>query len=152
MKQIRWVGFLVIVLAVAGAIYMAMSTGEKSPIFAAGKVALNSELADKAQGIRTLYIVVYDADSQMPMPFGAMKERLNADAHNGEFFDFMITREKLQVMGGADVPAPKHMRLKVRLDKDGLAGMDQPGDLIGSVENVAFGSDRVNVTIDKMVQ
>ena len=32
------------------------------------------------------------------------------------------------------------MRIKARLDKDGSAGMDQPGDLTGEIKPVAVGS------------
>lgn len=131
--------------------------GEASPVYASGKIALDESLADKAKGIRILYLVVYDADSPMPMPYGAMKERLEEDAVSGEFFDFMITKEKLQVMMARDDPMamaahPKNIRVKVRLDKDGLAGMDQPGDLTGSTGPMAFGAENVTIKIDQYVQ
>ena len=76
---------------------------------------------------RVLYVVVYDMDSPMPMPYGAMKERLDSPATAGVFFPLTITKEKLMVMN-PNRPVPQRMRLKARLDKDGNAGMDQPGD------------------------
>lgn len=156
-------GKLGIMLALGGVLLLGLigvelfNTGEKSPLYASGKIVLDESLAEKAQGIRMLYLVVYDADSPMPMPYGAMKERLDADATAGAFRDFLITKEKLQVMMARDDPMamaahPKNIRVKVRLDKDGLAGMDQPGDLIGSVGPLPFGTDGVTIKIDQYVQ
>lgn len=150
-------------LALAGLALVALvalaivQMGEASPVYATGKIVLDDQLADKAQGIRTLYLVVYDADSPMPMPYGAMRERLDSDAAAGPFYHYTITKEKLQVMMARDdpmamAPHPKNIRVKVRLDKDGLAGMDQPGDLIGSVGPIAFGSEDVTINIDQYVQ
>ena len=65
-----------------------------------------------------LYVVVFDMDSPMPMPYGAMKERLDSPATAGVFFPLTITKEKLRVMN-PNRPVPQRMRLKARLDKDG---------------------------------
>jgi hypothetical protein len=105
------------------------------------------EPIDAAKGIRTLYVIVYDAKSPMPRPYGAMKVDLKADAsgtlYKGDLtFDPKATSTKnegnVQVMG-APTP-PTELRLKARLDKDGSAGGDQPGDIVGKAEKVAAGS------------
>lgn len=152
MKKTWLVGGLVILVIVIMAVFTALQTGEKSPAFATGRVVLDSALAEKAVGMRTLFIVIQDADSPMPMPYGAIKETLSADPQAGPVKDFLITKERIQVMGGGmDRPLPKNMRLKARLDLDGLAGMDQSGDLTGVVEGVPFGSENVEIVINQAV-
>ena len=62
---------LIFAAAVVGiGIYSAIDLGEKSPVYASGKIVLPSEHAKAALGIKTLYLVVYDLDSPMPMPYG----------------------------------------------------------------------------------
>ena len=65
-------------------------------------------------------------------------------------FPLAITKEKLQVMN-PNRPVPKRMRLKARLDKDGMGGMDQPGDMTGEVYDVSFGKDNVEIVINKKI-
>ncbi len=45
---------------------------------------------------------------------------------------------------------PPQFRLKARLDADGAGGMDQPGDLVGEVSQVASGSRDVVITINRV--
>ena len=144
MKKIVLFSVLGLFGVAAIAIFSASEHGEKSPFFARGNIELDPSLVNDADGISTLYVVVYDMDSPMPMPYGAMKERLDQSANGGVFFPLVITKEKLMVMN-PDRPTPKRMRLKARLDKDGNAGMDQPGDLTGEISGVNF--DESNVTI-----
>ena len=98
----------------------------------------DAKVGAKAAGIRTLYIIVYDADSPMPMPYGALKVDLKADA-KGSIYKGELTTANIQVMGQR--PAPKNVRLKARLDKDGSAGKDQAGDFVGTVDVVKAGGD-----------
>ncbi len=151
MKKIGIIGAIVVLLAVAIAMKTAFETGEKSPIYAAGEVVLDEALVDQAKGMRTLFFIVYDADSPRPMPFGAVKETISDDARSGSFFQFMITKEKLNLMQ-PDLPPPTNIRLKVRLDRDGQGGMDQAGDLTGGIDTVAFGSNGLQVKLDKSIQ
>jgi len=112
------------------------------------EVTVEGDSAKKAAaGIRTLYVIVYDSASPMPRPYGAMKVDLKADAsgtiYKGDLtIDPEATPKKNEgnviVMGAGALPT--NLRLKARLDKDGSAGMDQPGDVIGKVENVQAGS------------
>lgn len=130
----------------------AMQTGEKSPILAKGSVTISPELAAKATGIRTLFIVIHDMDSPMPMPFGAVKFTFDEDVKPGKFYDFVLTKERMQIMGGGmggGGGPPARMRLKARLDRDGMGGMDQPGDLSGEIQPVALG-DEVEIAIAKV--
>jgi len=138
---------MVVMLGVA--VGLAFQFGEKSPVYAAGSVRLNDDLAEAAVGMRTLYITVFDATSPSPMPYGAMRETLNEDP-NGEFFHFMLTPERLQVMNPSK-RLPRYIRIKARLDRDGQGGMDQSGDLTGEIDTVKVGNRDVAVVIDKKI-
>lgn len=151
MKNAPLIGGLIVALLVVIAVVMAGQMGEKSPILAAGKITLSDDLVPKAQGIETLFLILYDADSPMPMPYGAVKERLSADAVKpGWTYEFYITKEKIQTMR-PDAPAPQHLRIKARLDRDGTAGPDQPGDLAGEVAGVNLGTQDVMLAISRYV-
>lgn len=147
MRRITLIISVLILVIVAVAIFTAMKMGEQSPVYLAGRVRLSENLKEKAKGIRTLYLVIYDTESQMPMPFGAMKENLSSDAA-GSFHEFLMTKERIQLMNPRGQHVPKFFRVKARLDLDGAAGMDQPGDLTGSLAKVAFGSEELTIVID----
>lgn len=148
MKGLKWIGVIVVLVIIGIALYSAIDQGEKSPIFAAGTVELTPELQGDAVGIQTMFVTVFDEESPMPMPYGAMKENLGSDFNQTQ--TFLITKEKLMVMN-PDAPQPKKLRVKVRLDKDGIAGPDQPGDLVGIVEHVNFGERNTAVKISQKV-
>lgn len=112
------------------------------------EVTVDGKVLDAAKGIRTLYVIVYDAASPMPRPYGAMKVDLKADA-SGTLYKGDLTDGNLQVMG-APTP-PSELRLKARLDKDGSAGKDQPGDIVGNVEKIAAGS-AAKIVIDSVIK
>ena len=148
MKRITLIGILVVALVAIIAISVAFNTGEKSPIYVAGTVELPSEMRVEAEGIQTMFVTVFDEESPMPMPYGAMKERLPADLTQP--IEFSLTKEKMQIMN-PDSRMPRYMRVKVRFDKDGMGGADQPGDLVGIVEHVQFGTDNVRLKIQQKI-
>lgn len=148
MKRITLIGILIVGLVAVIAISVALNTGEKSPIYVAGTVELPSEFRADAEGISTMFVTVFDEESPMPMPYGAMKEHLPSDL--SQPIDFALTKEKMQVMN-PDARMPRYMRVKVRFDKDGLGGADQPGDLVGVVEHVQFGSSGVVLKIQQKI-
>lgn len=141
-------GALVLIVIVAIALSSALQMGEKSPIYAAGTVEIAPELLSDAQGIGTLFIILHDAESSMPMPFGAVKERLSKDFQGN--FAFTITKEQMMMMNPNAV-VPHAFRVKARLDKDGVAGADQPGDLVGSLDSIPTGSTDVVIRITRKV-
>lgn len=155
MRKITLVGVIVVLVAAVVGVFTALQFGEKSPIYASGSVRLPSELAADAAGIETMYVVVYNPDSPMPMPYGAMRLRLPEPvmASGTQFFDFFITKERLQVMNENDQmrPPPARLRLKVRLDRDGVAGPDRPGDLTGNLPLIELGSTGIEITIDQVI-
>lgn len=146
MKKIGIIAGILLLLVVGLALKIAFETGEKSPIYAAGDVELDAALVEKAKGMRTLFFIVYDADSPRPMPFGAVKETLNEDPKPGVFYHFMITKEKLTTMQPG-LPPPTNLRLKARLDLDGMGGMDQTGDITGGLDRVTFGEEHLQIKL-----
>jgi hypothetical protein len=116
------------------------NTADQKQKLASVEVTVDKAVEDKTAGIRTLYVIVYNNDSPMKMPYGAMKVDLKADA-KGSIYKGEITMANLQRMN-PNAPTPtKSIRLKARLDKDGSAGMDQPGDLTGNLDSVDVGGN-----------
>lgn len=116
--------------------------------FAQIEVKLDGKLAEKASvGIRTLYIILYNAQSAAPMPYGALKVDLDKDP-KGSVFKGTLDSSNVMMMSGG--PLPESLKIKARLDKDGSAGKDSPGDLVGLAEQVKLGSD-VSIVIDKAI-
>ncbi|WP_141732122.1 hypothetical protein [Oligoflexus tunisiensis] len=148
MKRITLIGILIVGLVAVIAVSVAFNTGEKSPIYVAGTVELPAEYQADAAGIQTMFVTIFDEESPMPMPYGAMKEHLPADL--SQPIEFALTKEKLQIMN-PDARAPRYMRVKVRFDKDGMGGADQPGDLVGQVEHVQFGTSGLRMKIQQKI-
>jgi hypothetical protein len=144
-------GIIVFLGAIGFGLFQAMQMGEKSPIIAEGTIELSPELDDYALNAETLFITIFDAQSESPMPYGAIKERITPGV-TGEFFKFLLTKEKMMMMGAAQGgEMPKNLRIKARLDNDGMGGQDQPGDIVGSVSNVPFGATGVKIVLDELV-
>ncbi len=112
------------------------------------EISIDDKLLAKNVGVRTLFVIVYDTESKMPMPFGAMKIDLKADA-KGSIYKGDLTTANIQRMN-PDAPLPKTIRIKARLDKDGSAGMDQAGDLVGIVEKINVG-EKTKITINTAI-
>lgn len=149
MKKFMWIAVGLVAVVIVFAFVTALDMGERSPIYAGGQIELSPDLARDAQGINTLFIIVNDPASPMPMPLGAVKERLDSDFTGS--FSFTLTKEKM-IMMNPDAPMPKVLRLKARLDKDGVAGVDQPGDLVGIIDSVNLGDSNVLIRIDRRIQ
>lgn len=131
------------------ALWSAFDQGEKSPIFAGGRVYLDKSLEADAQNLRTLFLVLHDPQSNRPMPFGAFKEVLTAapNAGDGGFYNFVLTRDNLQTMGDLGSNIPTSFNIKARLDQDGQGGPGQPGDLVGEITNFSTGSTNLDLRI-----
>jgi hypothetical protein len=146
----RWALPIIVVGILGLVILIAGKFADQPTIFASGDIELSSELMDKATGIETLFIVVFDADNPMPMPYGAMRDSISLSG-KAQVTDFILTPERLQIMRPGS-PVPKNFRLKVRLDRDGQGGQDQPGDLVGQIDRVAYGAEHIHVSINQLVQ
>jgi hypothetical protein len=136
-------------IVIAACIGAALFFGQTSPVIAEGKVVLKPEFDAQAQGMRTVYIIVRDPASPMPMPYGAMATTLTSDAA-GNVMNFKLTKENLRVMAEAS-NHPQKVTIKARLDMDGLGGSDQPGDIVGILENVDWGARNLTIALDQLV-
>jgi hypothetical protein len=136
-------------IVIAACIGAALFFGQTSPVIAEGKVVLKPEFDAQAQGMRTVYIIVRDPASPMPMPYGAMATTLTSDAA-GNVMNFKLTKENLRVMAEAS-SHPQKVTIKARLDMDGLGGSDQPGDIVGILENVDWGARNLTIALDQLV-
>jgi hypothetical protein len=148
MKKIGLAIFLSIAGIIALSIYSAGEMGDTSVAFARGKVTVSDDLLASAQGAKTLFIIVKDSSQPRP-PFGAIKVPLNGTV-NKNVYDFLLTYDNLTRM----IPTkewPAVYDIKVRLDFDGMGGMDQPGDLVGSVQKQARGANDLIINIDRKI-
>jgi hypothetical protein len=135
-----------LILATALTAPVALASAAKTFAEVEVKVA-SAELEKKGAGIRTLYLTIYDEASQAPMPYGAMKVELKADA-KGTVYKGVLDTANVMIMGHGS--EPKKLRIKAKLDKDGSAGPDAVGDLVGNATGVAIGS-KVTISIDKAI-
>ncbi|MBP9706110.1 MAG: hypothetical protein KBD78_00595 [Oligoflexales bacterium] len=151
-SKIKKYSIVIFLLGVVAIIYTATQFGEKSPIVISGQVKIDKQLQNEANGITTLFIIIFDAESSAPMPFGAYKDRISlSDAtEDGILKKFIITREKLQVMF-PDKAFPDVINVKARLDIDGIAGRDQDGDFVGFLNKVKLGSTDIEVVIAEKI-
>ncbi len=120
-----------------------VSIAAQSTPLASGKLILKSPSSDS----RTIFLIVQDPSSPAPMPCAAQKIEL-AKPLEGEI-SFALDSDKIQLMACSEVPAVFH--LKAKLDKDGSAGRDATGDVIGIAEKVKKGAKNVKVTLDKVI-
>ncbi len=148
MKKLGLVGVLVILVVIVVAIVSAGKMGETNHAYAKGKVVLTDDLKTAAKGVHTLFIIALGPDR--PMPLGALRTTLSKDA-SGDVYDFVMTKDNMMMMGMGGGEFPETFRLKARLDVDGGAGPDQPGDLVGEIASVQRGQDGLEIKIDRLI-
>lgn len=149
-KQQRLFILAAMTLVIAAAIGAAFMFGKTSDIIASGKVVIKPELVSQAQGMRTVYIIVRDPTSPMPMPLGALATTISSDP-KGTVLEFKLTKDNLRMMSAMDDQHPAKITIKARLDWDGLGGADTPGDIVGLVEQVDWGSQGLTVELDQLI-
>jgi hypothetical protein len=104
-------------------------------------------LIEPASKASTLYIIISGTDR--PMPFGAFRKSMTS-APGKDVYDFILTKDNIQAM--QDIGTwPNEIKLKARLDLDGAAGPDQPGDLVGELYPVTLGSKDLVLKIDRLI-
>ena len=150
------------------AIGYALLVGDETKIYVNGTVDVDPSLQEQSKAARTLYIILRDARGDdvpitvveadaivgnkprvLTMPWGAYRDQV--DFSRNSSYDFTITKDNLQLMGQQGEP-PASFHVKVRLDRDGRAGADQPGDIVGLVKNVPLGSRDVRIVLDRAVR
>ena len=149
MKKVTLIGSLIFVITFVIGVVVALQQGGKEDIYVHTQLTLSDDLTRRASSHRVLYLVIYDEDSKMPMPYGAARFVLPRSP-SGNFISLSLNHENLRVMGGPNKPKPKTMRIKARLDVDGQAGKDQPGDIVGEATQVAYGSTNIAIELNKI--
>ena len=138
-----------LILVIGACLGAAFFFGETSPVIAEGTIVLSPELNSQAQGMRTVYIIVRDPASPMPMPLGAMVTTISSDPQ-GQVMTFKLTKDNLRMMNPS-AEHPAKIVIKARLDLDGLGGADTPGDIVGKSDSVDWGSKNITVKLDQLV-
>lgn len=152
MKSLPRSAIVLIILAVIGLVVMSVGQfASKSTVFARGSLVLKDGLQTQAKGIRTVFIVIYDEESPAPMPYAAIREVLSEDA-SGEFLNFILTKDNMQIMNQQSHKTPSKLRIKARLDRSGTAGLDQPGDIVGELSGVSAGAEGLKIVLDRHLE
>lgn len=155
MKKIGLVAGAALIGIIVMAVVMAGRMGETSHAFARGQIVLDDSVKEAAQGIGTLFIIASGPDR--PMPLGAFRKSMSGEL-SGTIYEFILTKDNFQLMGGAMGGAmaggemPPEFKLKARLDRDGAAGPDQPGDVVGEVAVVQHGQSGVEIRLNRIVE
>lgn len=137
---------VLVVIVIAGV--MAGQMGDTNHSFARGKIVLDDSLIDAAKNASTLYIIISGTDR--PMPYGAFRKSITS-APGKDVYEFILTKDNIQAM--TDISAwPNQVKLKARLDMDGAAGPDQPGDLVGEIYPVELGAKDLVLNINRLIE
>ena len=135
---------------IASAVVSAQNISQKPTVYMETSIKVSQELREDAATLGTLFIILHDANSQSRRPFGAVREEISVSP-DGDLGTYVLTPESVQVMAPGG-PVPQQFRLKVRLDRDGQGGPDQPGDIVGEISGVKYGSSNVVLTLSRKVQ
>lgn len=156
MKKIGLFGVIAIVVIIVIAAMMAGKMGETSHAYARGRVILDESVLTEAKENHTLFIIM--AGNDRPMPLGALRKSIDVTSA-GEIYSFTLTKDSMQMMmmaagggpGGGGSNVPEQFKLKARLDRDGQAGPDQPGDVVGEVAVVKRGAEDVEIHLNRVI-
>lgn len=148
MKKLGLIGGVAILIIIAIAVVTAGEMGETNHAYAKGRVVLAPELEEQAKGLHTLFIIMAGPDR--PMPLGAQRKTISGDA-KGTVYEFVLTKDNMQMMAMGEGAIPEPFKLKARLDVDGQGGMDQPGDLVGEVTGLHLGAEGVEIVINRAI-
>lgn len=152
---------LLAALLITTALHRLLSGGSSPPqIIAAGHLHIPAALVDYASANTTLFIVIYHPGT--PMPLAVMQEALNivpslATRSLGYQRYFAITPEKLSSMAPMQQltalleNTSTELQIKVRLDRDGAGGRDQPGDVVSSRITFKPYSEDLHIAVDQKV-
>lgn len=150
-RLVKKIGLFVglgVVLVIIIAAVMAGKMGETAHAFARGKITIDESLIEDAKHTKTLFIII--SGNEMPMPYGAYRRTISAPTST-EVFSFALTRDNIQMM--MDISTwPDQVKIKARLDVDGVAGVDQPGDLVGELYPVTLGAQDLVLKIDRKIE
>lgn len=107
----------------------AYTNGRPSPTYLQMTVKILPQFRQRAQTMDTLFFIFRkDAAPSSPV-WLVYRERLASPLTDSRQFSFR--KENIQLVNGDWQQMPARLHVQVRLDLDGLAGPDQPGDMIG---------------------
>lgn len=168
MQNIKVISFIFFGAVVLLAIGYALLVGDETKIYINGTVEISPPLQEKGKSARTIFIIlrnaslgdtpvtVSEADSivgnkprRPSMPWGAYRD--NVDFTSNSSYGFTITKDNLQLMTQQSDP-PAVFNIKVRLDRDGQGGADQPGDLVGTLQQITRGSRDVRIVLNQEIK
>ncbi len=126
--------------------------GEKTDLYVKGHLTFTPEMAARAAGKSVIFITLFDQNAASPMPYAAFKTHTSGVTVETKI-PFILTKNNVQLMPAAmnSKTLPTQFRVKARLDADGLAGPDSPGDLTGEKLQVPFGTQNLELVIDKAI-
>ena len=169
MHNIKIISFIFFGAVILLAIGYALLVGDEAKIYVNGTVEVAPSLQEKSKTARTLYIILRDASAddvpitvveadaiignkpRIPsMPWGAYRDQVDFSSNSS--YGFTITKDNIQLMGQQQGDTPARFNIKVRLDHDGRAGADQPGDIVGTVQNISRGSRDVRIVLNQAVR
>ena len=150
MKTLRpWMIGLLLCLCVIGSFFYVSKHAQTAPVIVSGSVALEPDLEKEARYNSHIFVVLFDEESPMPMPYAAARYKLTSEPKAGTFFSFFLTEQNTQIMNPGR-KQPKKLRVKVRLDADGVAGADKVGDITGELRSLPWGSENVRISLNNM--
>lgn len=148
-KKIHLFGIFALAAIFIVSISLAFKMGQRSPIYATGTVVLDKSLTGDLEGVQSVFIILYDDSINKRMPYGVVKYSHEEFMANNEL-KFIITPDNVQQMFPGKI-VPKNFRIKVRLDKDGFGGPDKDGDLVGQIQDIAYGTKDIKITVDRKI-
>ena len=169
MHNIKVISILFFGAVILLAIGYALLVGDEAKIYVNGTVEVSPSLQEQGKAANTLYIILRDASGDdtpitvveadqiignkpraPSMPWGAYRDQVDFSSNSS--YSFTITKDNLQLMGQQQSDPPEAFNIKVRLDRDGQAGADRPGDIVGTVKGVQRGSKDVRIVLNKAIR
>ena len=140
------------ILVIGFCLVAATFFGEKTDLYVAGEVRFSPDMQARAAGKSTLFIILFDQESESSMPYAAYKTHVS-DIKPQERVTFKLTKNNVQLMPAAmaNKSLPAFFRVKARLDADGIAGPDSPGDLVGESKDIPYGAKDKTILIDHAI-
>lgn len=129
-------------------LWWARENGRPSPTYLHMTVEIAPDLVERAQASKTLFFIFTEEPSPSSPVWISYRERLKAPLSHAE--EFYFRKENIQLYKGAWREMPPLLHVKLRLDRDGLAGPDQVGDIIGFVAQQSLGS-ATRIILDTLV-
>jgi hypothetical protein len=141
------IGFFFVLFILTIGLFFINKHANQPFLFAKVTIKLDPNIKKSAHGKQYLFIVLFDEQSKSPMPYGAYRTKVE---NFGESKHYILSEHNLNIMNPS-ANKPQKLRIKARLEPEGIAGPDRPGDLTGQVSAVSLGSS-TTIIIDKLIK